>query len=131
MHARADKQACVSLLCGSEKPNNLFRRMLAVRVEENEEFNLGLGEPVMQTSFYRLALSAVLGMHDDLCAVAARPIGGGIGRTIVNHEDMVELSARSLDYFPNMDLLMIGGDDGRHFPAIERAAWLRRCALHR
>ena len=62
-------------------------------------------------------------MHDDFRAAFARAGRGRVGRAVINHEDMIELRARSLGHRGGYGFLVIGRDDRGDIAAIERPAW--------
>src|SRR5438105_10804031 len=91
---------------------DLFGTMLAIRVENNHELCLSI-LPMAQSGFDGLAFTAVLFVHDHFRAGFTRTLGGFVGRTVVDYENVVQLLPGPADNVANMFLLIIGGNDRR------------------
>jgi hypothetical protein len=131
VHSRADKQGGWRRARGRKEAADLFRQMLAVGVEQHDEPDRFIRQPVAQPAFDRFAFAAIYRMHDDFRAGRASPGGGGIGRSVVDDEDVIELRANPLGDPADVDFLMIRRDNSGDVAAIERQAGLRSRALHR
>ena len=88
---------------------DLFGPMLAVRVENNHELCLSI-LPMAQSGFDCLAFTAVLFVHDHFRAGFTRTLGGFVGRTVVDYENVIQLLPGPADNVANMLLLVIGGN---------------------
>jgi hypothetical protein len=104
--------------------------VLAISIEENNEFYFGLAKPMTQAGLDRLALPTILRMDNDLRAAFTRPFSGRVGRTIIDDEHVIELRPRTFDYFADVCLLVIGGDNCSDAATIELPLGLGRFALH-
>ena len=78
--------------------------MLAVGVEQEDEFNLGTRQPVAQSGLDRLPFPAVLGMNDNFGATFARLGRSRVGRAVIDHDDAIELLANPLRHAADMRL---------------------------
>ncbi len=130
VHSRSNKETRIASRSRLEKAVDFLRRMLTIGVEEDDKLYLRQRQPVPQPGLYRFTFSAILRMDDDFRATFAGAFGGPVGRTVVDHENMIELDPGALGDFAYMHLLVIGGDNRSNVPTIERASRLRRCALH-
>jgi hypothetical protein len=129
-HASAYEKCRITSGGRAYKPLNFFRQMLTIRIEHENEFSFAI-QPVAQTAFDRGAFPAVLGMNDNLGAACAGASGGGIARTIVNHENMIELPARAFHHFAHVRFFKIRRNDRSDRRSINRALRLPRTRLHR
>jgi hypothetical protein len=95
IHAVAKKKAVISCLGrGRDKTVDFFWPMLAIGIENDHVCELSI-QPVSQACFYCFAFAAVLAMNNNLSAGFARAPGSVIARSIIDHDDMIELLAGS------------------------------------
>ena len=110
---------------GREKPAHFLRQMLAVGVEQDDEFNLRTLQPMTQTGLDRLAFAEILRMNNDLRAAFTGTRGGCIAGTVVDHKNVIELGASALGDCADVSLLVISGNRRGDVGAIQRPTWLR------
>jgi len=98
---------------------DFFRPMLTVGIENDHQIKLPL-EPVTQSGFNRFAFALILFVNDHLRTGFARALGGFIGRSIIDHENIIELLSRPADDFTDVFLLVVGGNDRSNAWLIQR-----------
>src|SRR5262249_35518715 len=122
VHSRPHEEARLARGSGLEKAVDFLGRMLAIGIEQDDKLYLRLRQPATQSGLYRLTFPAILWMDDDFGATFSRARGGGIGRAIVHHEDMIELGASALRDLSHVHLFVISGNNGGNVPAVEQPA---------
>src|SRR6266702_3478500 len=107
IHAIAKKKTVISCLSGGrDKTVDLFWQMLAVGIENDHVYELSI-QPVSQACLDRFAFAAVLAMDNNFSAGFARASCSVIARSIIDHDDMIELLAGSTNNVTDMLLFAV------------------------
>ena len=96
--------------CRSYKAINLFREMLAVRIEKDRPSDFSSG-PMSESCLNRFAFTAVLIVNKDFSAGFARAVCGLIARAVINHQDVIESFTGSANNVPDMFFVLICRND--------------------
>src|SRR2546423_8334239 len=84
--------------------------MLTIRIKDHHVFAAAF-EPVTQPGLDRFTFAPILRMNDKVDSGGLRSLCGSVPRSVINHQNMLELRARSLRHFADVPFLLICRND--------------------
>ena len=93
--------------------------MLAIAIENYGVDEVAI-EPVTQARLDRFAFATILRMDNDFGSRISRGGRSGIGRAVIDHQDIIELLKRAPDNIGDMFFFEISGNDRRDRLPVDR-----------